>query len=174
MTTPGMNSFGHRILEVLQASSDGHATAFNVFNVLNRDGYNVTKQEFEAACEKLHGACITYQPIRTSLIDIPIGTLELPAKSPVSSTFPEDAGLTLSIETMSGPSAAKSSMADGVVSPVETGMRPNGPTLVGKPSATPLPGRAPVLTLPILLAQAWRQARPSSWFTGFAGFSFRS
>jgi hypothetical protein len=33
-----MNSLAHQILEVLQSSSDGHATAFNVFNVLNRAG----------------------------------------------------------------------------------------------------------------------------------------
>ena len=32
--------------------------ALNVFNVLNTDGYNVTKQQFEEACEKLHdGIC---------------------------------------------------------------------------------------------------------------------
>jgi hypothetical protein len=49
---PDMNPLGHRILEILQASPDGHSTAFNVFNVLNRDGYNVTKHEFEEACKK--------------------------------------------------------------------------------------------------------------------------
>jgi hypothetical protein len=60
-----MNPLEHRILEVLQASSDGHSTAFNVFNVLNRDGYNVTKHEFEEACKELHHCtCITYRPIR--------------------------------------------------------------------------------------------------------------
>jgi hypothetical protein len=64
-----MNPLGHRILEVLQASPDGHSTAFNV---LNRDGYNVTKHEFEEACKKLYDCtCVTYRPIRSSLIDFP-------------------------------------------------------------------------------------------------------
>jgi hypothetical protein len=168
-----MKSLGHRILEVLQASSDGHATALNVFNVLNRDGYNVTKQEFEAACERLHGGtCITYQPIRTSLIDIPIGTLDLLAKSPVSSAFSEDADLRLSHETMVAPSAVKSSMAGGVVSPVETCEAQLGDS-GGETLCDVVAPSGYILTLPILLAQAWRRARASSWFNGFAGFSFR-
>ena len=73
-----MNRLRQRIREVLQASCDGHSTAFNVFNVLNRDGYNVTKYEFEVACKNLHdGGCIVYQPVHSSLIDIPIGSLDL-------------------------------------------------------------------------------------------------
>lgn len=96
-----MNSLAHQILEVLQSSSDGHATAFNVFNVLNRDGYSVTKHEFEEACKKLQeGTCITYRPVRTSLIDIPIGTLDLLAKSPALSLFSEGADLAPGIETL--------------------------------------------------------------------------
>jgi len=97
-----MNPVGHRILEVLQASPDGHSTAFNVFNVLNTDGYNVTKHEFEEACKKLHDCtCITYRPIRNSLIDIPIGTLDLLTKSPALSPFSEGEGLALEIEALS-------------------------------------------------------------------------
>jgi hypothetical protein len=36
--SPDMNPLGHRILAILQESPDGHSTAFNIFNVLNRDG----------------------------------------------------------------------------------------------------------------------------------------
>ena len=94
-----MNPIGHRILEVLQASFDGHSTALNVFNVLNTDGYNVTKYEFEEACKQLHDCtCITYWPIRTSLIDIPIGTLDLLTKTQALSSISESANSALGIE----------------------------------------------------------------------------
>lgn len=47
-----------------------------------------TKHEFEKACKKLHDCTrIAYQPIRSSLIDVPIGTLELLARSPALSPF---------------------------------------------------------------------------------------
>src|ERR1700758_2472970 len=99
--TPGMNSIEHRIVEVLQSSLDGHANALNVFNVLNRDGYNVTKHEFEEACKNLHdGSCITYRPIQTSLIDIPIGALDLLTNSPALSAVSEGADLAPNAETL--------------------------------------------------------------------------
>jgi hypothetical protein len=108
-----MNALGHQILQVLQSSSDGHATAFNVFNVLNRDGYNVTKEEFEEACNKLHdGTCINYQAIRTSLIDIPIGTLDLLTRSPAHSSFSKGANSALLFEAQSEASAAESSTVE--------------------------------------------------------------
>jgi hypothetical protein len=98
-----MSPLEHRILEILQASCDGHSTAFNVFNVLNTDGYTVTKHEFEEACKQLHDCtCITYWPIRTSLIDIPIGTLDLPTKS-------RCANAALDIEALGEDSTAESS-----------------------------------------------------------------
>ena len=100
-----MNPLRHRILEILQASPDGHSTAFNVFNVLNTDGYNVTKHEFEEACRQLNDCvCITYRPIRSSLIDIPIGTLELLTKSP----FSEGPSLAPGIEALDEDLAAES------------------------------------------------------------------
>jgi hypothetical protein len=87
-----MNSVGHRILKVLQTSPDGHSTALNVFIVLNRDGYNVTKYEFEEACKKLHDCGgITYQSVESSLIDIPIGTLDLLTESPALSPLSANA-----------------------------------------------------------------------------------
>jgi len=77
-----MNPLEGEILNVLQASPDGHSTAFNVFNVLNRDGYNVTKSEFEAACRNLHDfGCIAYQPVYSPLVDIPIGSVVLRTES---------------------------------------------------------------------------------------------
>ncbi|MBV8481450.1 MAG: hypothetical protein JO077_01130 [Verrucomicrobia bacterium] len=112
-----MNPLGHRILEILQASPDGHSTAFNVFNVLNRDGYNVTKHEFEEACEKLHDwSCIAYQPVQCSLIDIPIGSLDLPTVSPLS----PDAELAPGIEALSEDAAAESSAIGEIRCPVES------------------------------------------------------
>ena len=83
-----MNSIEHRIVEVLESSLDGHANALNVFNVLNRDCYNVTKHEFEEACKNLHdGSCISYRPIQTSLVDIPIGAMDLLTTSPALFAF---------------------------------------------------------------------------------------
>ena len=121
-----MNSLAQQILEVLQSSSDGHATALNVFNVLNRDGYNVTKHEFEEACEKLHdGICITYRPVRTSLIDIPIGTLDLLTKSPALSLLSERAELAPGIETLGDLSPAVSPTIGEIRCPVESDT--NGP-----------------------------------------------
>jgi hypothetical protein len=65
-----MNPLEHRILEILEASCDGHSSALDVFNVLNTNGYNVTKHEFEGAWKHLHDCTfIAYGPIRTSLID---------------------------------------------------------------------------------------------------------
>jgi hypothetical protein len=120
-----MNPLGHRILEILQASPDGHSTAFNVFNVLNTDGYNVTKHEFEEACKELHDStCMTYRPIRSSLIDIPIGTLELLTKSPALSPSSEGPGLALGIEALSDDSAAESSPIEEIRSPVESDLQP--------------------------------------------------
>ena len=119
-----MNPLGHRILEVLQASPDGHSTAFNVFNVLNIDGYNVTKHEFEEACKQLHDCTITYRPIRSSLIDIPIGTLELLTKSPALSPCTEGAGLALGIEALNEDSALESPPIEESRSPVESEMQP--------------------------------------------------
>ena len=103
-----MKPLGHRILEVLQASPDGHSTAFNVFNVLNTDGYNVTKNEFEEACKELHDCTITYRPIRSSLIDIPIGTLGLLTKFRALSPSSEGPDLALGIEALGEESAAES------------------------------------------------------------------
>jgi hypothetical protein len=115
----------HRILEVLQASSDGHSTAFNVFNVLNRDGYNVTKHEFEEACKELHHCtCITYRPNRSSLIDIPVGTLDLVTKSPALSPFSEGADLARGIEALDEDSAAESSTVEEIRCPMESEMQP--------------------------------------------------
>jgi hypothetical protein len=120
-----MNPLGHRILEILQANPNGHSMAFNVFNVLNRDGYNVTKHEFEEACKQLNdGTCITYRPIRSSLIDIPIGTLELLTKSPAPSPSSEGAGLALGIEALDEDSAAESSSIEEIRSPVESELQP--------------------------------------------------
>ena len=109
--TPGMNPLEHQIFEVLQASCDGHSTAFNVFNVLNTDGYNVTKHEFEEACKQLHDCtCITYWPIRTSLMNMPIGTLELLTKSPASVLpFSKGANSAFGIEALGEDSTAESS-----------------------------------------------------------------
>src|ERR1700722_1124794 len=101
-----MNPLEHRIIEVLQTSSDGHSTALNVFNVLNTDGYNVTKHEFEKACKQLHdGTCIAYQPIRSSLIDVPIGTLELLTKAPALPPPSEGPCLALGIAALDEDSA---------------------------------------------------------------------
>ncbi|HXM01466.1 MAG TPA: hypothetical protein VN939_02625 [Chthoniobacterales bacterium] len=120
-----MNPLEHWILEVLQASSDGHSTAFNVFNVLNRDGYNVTKHEFEEACKELHDCtCISYRPIRSSLIDIPIGTLDLLTKFPALSPFPERADLALGIEALDEDSTAESSTIEEIRCPMESEMQP--------------------------------------------------
>jgi hypothetical protein len=120
-----MNPLEHRILEVLQASSDGHSTAFNVFNVLNRYGYNVTKHEFEEACKELHDCtCISYRPIRSSLIDIPIGTLDLLTKFPALSPFAERADLALGIEALDEDSTAESSTIEEIRCPMEAEMQP--------------------------------------------------
>ena len=116
-----MNPLGHRILEILQASPDGHSTAFNVFNVLNRDGYNVTKHEFEEACTKLQDCTgITYQPVQCSLIDIPIGSLDLLTTSPAVSPLSPDAELAPGIEDLSQASVAKSSTIEEIRCPVES------------------------------------------------------
>jgi hypothetical protein len=146
----------------------------NVFNVLNRDGYNVTKHEFEEACENLHdGTCITYRPIRTSLIDIPIGTLDLLTKSPALSLFSEGAELWRGIETLGEISSAESSMIGEIRCPVESETQPNGAVLTGKPAAVPWQTRTSAFAVPILIMQAWKRARASSWFASFPGFSFR-
>jgi hypothetical protein len=133
---PGMNPLEHRILEVLQASCDGHSTAFNVFNVLNTNGYNVTKHEFEGACKQLHDCtCITYRPIRTSLIDIPIGTLDLLTKSPALSLFSKGANSALGIETLEDSTAEPSTIGK-IRCELESETQPKraGPT--GKPLET--------------------------------------
>jgi hypothetical protein len=132
-----MNSVAHQILEVLQSSSDGHATALNVFNVLNRNGYNVTKHEFEEACKNLHdGTCITYRPIRTSVIDIPIGTLDLLTESPALSPFSEGADLAFNAETLSEDSAPESSRIREIRFPVESETQPNPAGLIAGTCAT--------------------------------------
>lgn len=169
-----MNPLEHQILEVLQASCDGHSTAFNVFNVLNTDGYKVTKYEFEEACKQLHDCtCITYWPIRTSLIDIPIGTLDLLTKSPALSPFSKGANSALGIEALGEDSTAESSTIGETRCLVESETQPNrgGPT--GKPSVVSQPTRTSGFAVPTLLMQAWQRARASSWFARFPGFSFR-
>jgi hypothetical protein len=169
-----MNPLGHQILEVLQASLDGHSTALNVFIVLNRGGCNVTKHEFEEACKKLHdGTCITYQPIRTTLIDIPIGTLDLLTKSPAPPPFSKGANATPDFGALSEDSAAESSTIGEIRSSVESETQPNRAGLTGKPFGVLRPTRTSGFTVPILLMQAWQRARASSWFAGFPGFSFR-
>jgi hypothetical protein len=163
-----MNPLGDRILEVLQASSYGYSTAFSVFNVLNRDGFTVTKHEFEQACKKLHdGACITYRPVECSLIDIPIGTLELLTKSAVLAPFSESADLALGIGTLSERSAAEASTIEVTRGPVESETPPNREGLIGKSSVVQRPAWTSVFAVPILLVQAWQRARASSWFGGF-------
>ena len=170
-----MNPLGHRILEILQASPDGHSTAFNVFNVLNRDGYNVTKHEFEEACKKLHDwSCITYQPVQCSLIDIPIGSLDLLTMSPAVSPLSPDAELALSIEALGEASVDESLAIEETRCPVESETESVGASRVGKPSASRQPAHASVFAVPIVLIKAWHRARASSWFAGFPGFSFRS
>ena len=132
-----MNPLEHRILEVLQASCDGHSTAFNVFNVLNTNGYNVTKHEFEGACKQLHDCtCITYRPIRTSLIDIPIGTLDLLTKSPALTPFSNGANSALGIEVLGEDSMAQPSTIGKTRCELESETQPKraGPT--GKPLET--------------------------------------
>ena len=169
-----MNPLEHRILEVLQASFDGHSTAFNVFNVLNRDGYKVTKHEFEEACKKLHHCtCITYRPIRSSLIDIPIGTLDLLTTSPALSPLSEGIGAALGIEALEEDSAAESSTIEEIRCPVESEIQPVRTALTGRPSVVPRSARISVFAVPNLLVQAWERARATSWFGGFPGFSFR-
>jgi hypothetical protein len=94
-----MNPLEHRIVDILEAVTDRHATAFNVFNVLNRDGYSVTKLEFEKACQQLHDdASVSYRPIRSPLVDIPIGALDLPIRSPSRSSYTDDPSLPVSPE----------------------------------------------------------------------------
>jgi hypothetical protein len=168
-----MNPVGQRILEVLQASPDGHSTALNVFIVLNRDRYNVAKHEFEEACRKLHDRSrITYRPVQSSLIDIPIGTLDLLTKSPALSPLSRDAELTLAIEALSEDSTAESTTIGEIRCQGESETQPNGSDLSGKPSVVPRPDRTSVFALPILLMQVWHRARASSWLAVFAGFSF--
>jgi hypothetical protein len=119
-----MNPLGQRILEVLQASPDGHSMALNVFNILNRDGYNVTKHEFEDACNELHECTsITYRPIRSSLIDIPIGTLDLLTKPPALSSFFEAADGALGVEALREDSVAESPTLEEIRNPVESEMQ---------------------------------------------------
>jgi hypothetical protein len=169
-----MNPLGHRILEVLQASFDGHSTALNVFNVLNTDGYNVTKHEFEEACKQLHDCtCITYWPIRTSLIDIPIGTLDLLTKTQALSSISESANSALGIEALGENSTAESSAIEQIRCPVASETEPNRSGQAGKPFVVPRPTRISVFAVLILLMQVWQRARASSWFARFPGFSFR-
>jgi hypothetical protein len=88
-----MNPLEQRIVDILEAVTDRHATAFNVFNVLNRDEYSVTKLEFEKACQQLHDdASVSYRPIRSPLVDIPIGTLDLLIRSPSRSSYTDVPG----------------------------------------------------------------------------------
>ena len=135
-----MNPLGHRILEILQASPDGHSTAFNVFNVLNRDGYSVTKHEFEEACTKLQDCtCITYQPVQCSLIDIPIGTLDLLTTSPAVSPLSPDAELVPGIEALSETSVMESLAIEESRCPVESETAKNpciGLTFASRSSAS--------------------------------------
>jgi hypothetical protein len=141
---------------------------------LNRDGYNVTKHEFEEACEGLHdGTCITYRPVRTSLIDIPIGTLDLLTKSPSVSLFSEGADLARGIETPGEILLAESSTIGEIRCPVESETQPNRAPLTGKSPAVSRPTRTSIFAVPILLMQAWQRARASSWFASFPGVSFR-
>ena len=166
-----MSSIEHRIVEVLQSSLDGHANVLNVFNVLNRDGYNVTKHEFEEACKNLHdGSCITYRPIQTSLIDIPIGAMDLLTNSPALPAFSEGARLAPNAETLL---VAESSTIPEICFPVGSETAPNRAGLIGEPSAVPRSARTSILAVPILLVQAWQRARANSWVAGFLGFSFR-
>jgi hypothetical protein len=99
--------------------------ALNVFNVLNRDGYNVSKHEFEDACNELHECTsITYRPIRNSLIDIPIGTLDLLTKSPAVSPFSEGADGALGVEALREDSAVESPPIEEIRCPVESELQP--------------------------------------------------
>jgi hypothetical protein len=125
-----MNPLEHQIVDALEAASDGHATAFNVFNVLNRDGFNVTKQEFERACQHLHDhSSVTYRPIRSSLIDIPIGTLDLRMRTPKrESSVDEASNSTLNV-------GQASLVADGEQVPVPSS---------GRPTLAPQFARAPI------------------------------
>jgi hypothetical protein len=146
----------------------------SVFNVLNRDGYNITKHEFEGAFKKLD-ACsrITYQAVQCSLIDIPIGTLDLLTKSPALDPSSEGADLVLGIEALSEDSAAESSTIEEIRCPMECETQSNGANWIGKPSASHQPVHTSVLGMPILLIQAWQRARSSNWFLSFPGSLFR-
>jgi hypothetical protein len=166
---PGMNPLEHRILEALRAIPDGHSTAFNVFNVLNIDSYNVTKHEFEKACEKLHDCtCISYRPIRNSLIDIPIGTLDLRTTSPGVDPSSPEVKLAPSIESLREASAPESLAIEEIRCPVESETQSNGATCIGKPLRLGRRFTLSAFAVPMLLVQAWQRARPSSWFPGFA------
>ena len=155
-----MNRLGERILEVLQASSDRRCTAFNVFNVLNSDGYNVTKHEFEAACKKLHDCgCIDYQPVHSSLIDIPIGSLGL---------LTETAELASGIDALNAISATESVALEKIRCPEEPEPQPNREDPVGDLSVAPGPFWISVFTLPNLALQVWKRVRPRAWLPGFS------
>ena len=153
-----MNPLGQRILEVLQTSPDGHCTALNAFIVLNRDRYNVTKYEFEAACRKLHDCHrITYRPVQSSLIDIPIGTLDLLTKSPALSPLSADVELTFGREARNEDSTAESATIGEIRCLVESERQPNRVDLIS--TVVPRPARTSVFAVPTLLVQFWQRAR---------------
>jgi hypothetical protein len=168
-----MNPLGHRILEVLQKSPDGHSTAFNIFNVLNRDGYYVTKNEFEEACKKLHDdTCITYQPVQCSLIDIPIGTLDLLITSPALPPLSLETKLVPGVESLSEATVSEPS-ASGIRRSKGSTPRPNPALQSEKSSPYRAAEHTSVFAIPILLTRALQRMRASSRFSSFPGFSFR-
>jgi hypothetical protein len=127
--------------------------------------------EFEEACKNLHdGSCITYRPIETSLIDIPVGAMDLLTNSPALSAFSERAGLAPNAESLS---VAEASTIREIRFPGGSETELNRAGLIGKPSVVPRPARTSILAVLILLMQAWQRARASSWVAGFLGFSFR-
>lgn len=153
-----MNPLGQRILEVLQMSPDGHCTALNAFTVLNRDRYNVTKYEFEAACKTLHDCSrITYRPVQSALIDIPIGTLDLLTKSPVLSPLSADVELTLGREARNELSTAEPPTIGEIRCSVESERQPNRVDMIS--TVVPRPARTSFFAVPILLMQVWQRAR---------------
>jgi hypothetical protein len=156
-----MNPLGPRILEILQASPDGHSTAFNVFSVLNRNGYNVTKHEFEAACTQLHSSTsIHYWPVPCSFIDIPIGTLDLLTTSPAECLLSPDAEFALATETLSEASLMGVATAEEIGHPMEFELPPIGATRRrAKPSAPRKQVRSPLFQAPLIYIHARQWAR---------------
>jgi hypothetical protein len=157
-----MNPLGFRILNVLQASPDGHSMALIVFNVLNRDGYNVTKYEFEVACKNLHDdGCIAYQPVYSSLVDIPIGSLDLLTEPEL---FQGDVLKT---------DPAESLVTERISGGLELEAEVDGADPINQPSLVPWRAVAFILALPVIAMQAWKRVQSHAWFARPFGFSLR-